>query len=508
MEYAGVTDDVEGTDSKGEDADPGGADDVAGAATGCALTRTDAGVARVALRTGRVVYVDRALCALLGYTAAELRGHPYTDFMHPKDRAHSAAVLARLARAASARRKPFGCRTAARFRHRAGATRWLQLELTVLLGAAPTCVAVVRDPAHATEPALTQSERRFRALVEASAQAVWTADAAGLVVGESPSWCAFTGQTEAERQGWGWLDAVHPDDRDDVVAQWQNDLRTLVPSDTEFRVRHHSGAWRWMSARAVPLFDDSGAVTGWVGMNRDIDVQKRALEALRESEARFFTVFHAGPVAACITALATRHFVDVNDAFLALTGFSREEVLGRSARELGLWATQPSERGASCQAGAQEPPPEAFRNLELRLRTKTGEVRDILISGEVLRFGDERGQLKLFYDITERKQTEEQLHRALQEVMSDTAWFSSQVLERLSQVRARKLERSALVTLSKRERQVLERLARGKSNEAIAAELGLATQTVRNYISAVYDKLGVRSRAEAVVWARERGVIG
>lgn len=125
-----------------------------------------------------------------------------------------------------------------------------------------------------------------------------------------------------------------------------------------------------------------------------------------------------------------------------------------------------------------------------------------------MRFGDERGQLKLFYDITERKQTEEQLHRALQEVMSDTAWFSSQVLERLSQVRARKLERSALVTLSKRERQVLERLARGKSNEAIAAELGLATQTVRNYISAVYDKLGVRSRAEAVVWARERGVIG
>ncbi len=50
-------------------------------------------------------------------------------------------------------------------------------------------------------------------------------------------------------------------------------------------------------------------------------------------------------------------------------------------------------------------------------------------------------------------------------------------------------------------------MARGKSNDAIAAELGIATQTVRNYISVIYDKLGVNSRAEAIVWARERGLI-
>ena len=62
--------------------------------------------------------------------------------------------------------------------------------------------------------------------------------------------------------------------------------------------------------------------------------------------------------------------------------------------------------------------------------------------------------------------------------------------------------------MTKRERDVLARLARGANNEIIAAELGVAVQTVRNYVAAVYDKLGVHSRAEAVVWARERGIVG
>ena len=62
--------------------------------------------------------------------------------------------------------------------------------------------------------------------------------------------------------------------------------------------------------------------------------------------------------------------------------------------------------------------------------------------------------------------------------------------------------------LSKREQEVLGLIARGLSNDTIAGELGLTVQTVRNYVAAVYDKLGVRSRAAAVVWARERGIVG
>ena len=63
-----------------------------------------------------------------------------------------------------------------------------------------------------------------------------------------------------------------------------------------------------------------------------------------------------------------------------------------------------------------------------------------------------------------------------------------------------------LAELTARERQVLTYVARGANNEAIGAALGLATQTVRNYLSSIYEKLGLHTRAEVVVWARERGL--
>jgi DNA-binding NarL/FixJ family response regulator len=96
--------------------------------------------------------------------------------------------------------------------------------------------------------------------------------------------------------------------------------------------------------------------------------------------------------------------------------------------------------------------------------------------------------------------------------MQDAAWFSRSVLERLAQVRATRagaaVNHAEVAELTPRERQVLERVAQGRRNEGIAAELGLSEQTVRNYVTRIYEKLGVHSHAEAVIWARERGLVG
>ncbi len=97
--------------------------------------------------------------------------------------------------------------------------------------------------------------------------------------------------------------------------------------------------------------------------------------------------------------------------------------------------------------------------------------------------------------------------QAIQEVMTDTAWFSRQVTERLAQIRLHGSGPAPMIDLTKREREVLTLVAKGINNDQVALELGIATQTVRNYISTIYDKLGVHSRAAAVVWARERGMI-
>jgi PAS domain S-box-containing protein len=118
--------------------------------------------------------------------------------------------------------------------------------------------------------ALQTSEARFRSLVETSAQIVWTADAGGMIVEDSPSWRAFTGQTYEQLASKGWLDALHTEDRDRIAALWLDAVRGKIPVDTEYRIRHISGEWRWTSCRAVPVLSPDGSARGWVGMNSDI----------------------------------------------------------------------------------------------------------------------------------------------------------------------------------------------------------------------------------------------
>ncbi|MEZ4435591.1 MAG: CheR family methyltransferase, partial [bacterium] len=137
--------------------------------------------------------------------------------------------------------------------------------------------------------ALHASEQKFRALIDASAQCVWTTDANGAVVEDSPSWRAFTGQSLAEWLDEGWAGAVHPEDRARALAAWEAAIIHREPFDDESRLRHREGGWRWTHIRAVPLRDASGAVHGWVAMNIDIAEKKQA-EQDREQLMREVTI--------------------------------------------------------------------------------------------------------------------------------------------------------------------------------------------------------------------------
>ena len=135
-----------------------------------------------------------------------------------------------------------------------------------------------------SEEALRQSEEQFRALVETSAQTVWTTNAEGQVVEDSPSWRDFTGQTFEEWKGEGWFNAVHPDDRDRISNSWQQAVQAGKYVEYNLRLRHKDESWRWMMMRAVPLSHPDGSVRGWVGMNTDITEQYEAEESLRQAK--------------------------------------------------------------------------------------------------------------------------------------------------------------------------------------------------------------------------------
>lgn len=121
-----------------------------------------------------------------------------------------------------------------------------------------------------SEARLRETEERFRALVQASAQTVWTTNSVGEIAEDSPSWRAFTGQTVMEFLGWGWLDAVHPQDRAAAASAMRQALASKAPATMEYRLRHSSGEWRWTQARTVPLVNEDGSIRSWVGMTVDI----------------------------------------------------------------------------------------------------------------------------------------------------------------------------------------------------------------------------------------------
>jgi PAS domain S-box-containing protein len=124
---------------------------------------------------------------------------------------------------------------------------------------------------------------RFRAAVNAVRGVLWTNDATGRMTGEQPGWAALTGQSQAEYEGYGWANAVHPDDREASVAAWNEAVAERKTFVFEHRVRRRDGVWRTFAIRAIPVIEPSGAIREWVGVHTDITEQRDAEAELRES---------------------------------------------------------------------------------------------------------------------------------------------------------------------------------------------------------------------------------
>lgn len=134
------------------------------------------------------------------------------------------------------------------------------------------------------EERVARSEARYRTLLQASSDLMWVTDADGNQQGAIPGWQAFTGQTDTEVMGYGWTDAIHPDDRAATVDAWNAAITAGRNFEVQQRIRRHDGVYRTMLARAVPSRDANGRVLEWVGMHTDITDRLQAEDALRRTE--------------------------------------------------------------------------------------------------------------------------------------------------------------------------------------------------------------------------------
>lgn len=243
-------------------------------------------------------------------------------------------------------------------------------------------------------------------------EGAWEWDIAGGIVQwfDSEQRSAGTSSQRSSGTIQDFTDMLHPDDRARV---WQklNELMTrqeVVYAD-EYRLIHPDGSVRWMSGAGRFYFDDGGKAVRMTGVLMDITERRREQDALRASEERYArAAFRASPHPIGITELATGRCMEVNDACLRLFGFRREEVIGNTTLLLGIWPN-PEDRARlveRVQAG------EAVRNCELSFKTKSGDVRHILVSSDLIELDGTRCLVTVGNDITERKQTEAKLHES------------------------------------------------------------------------------------------------
>jgi PAS domain S-box-containing protein len=187
---------------------------------------------------------------------------------------------------------------------------------------------------------LRESEELFQLLVQASAQIVWITNAEGEAELDSPSWREFTGQSFEQWRGMGWLDAIHPDDRGPTLQTWQQVLETQETLVIEYRLRHHSGDYRWMQARAIPQRTIDGTVRRWVGMNIDIHERKQQHLEVAERESHLRRVIDGtGNFIGLLDPAGT--MLEVNQLALTAAGITRDDVIGRPFWECPWWTFDP-----------------------------------------------------------------------------------------------------------------------------------------------------------------------
>ena len=240
----------------------------------------------------------------------------------------------------------------------------------------------------------------------------------------------------------------------------------------------------------------------------DLEPRRKAETALRDSEERFAKAFRLIPVPTAILSADDSRFVEVNDAFKGFFGYQAQDVIGQTPADLHLWPDEGEQgqfRSELAKAGS-------LQGYEARLSPREGPAVTCLIAAETVSIGGQCCILTVFQDISSRKRSEEDLVQAIEAVMADASWFSQGVVEKLAALRqpARPagIALAGMADLTAREREILGLVCQGQSDEEIAIVLGVARNTVRNHIAALFRKLGVNRRSALIVWARERGVGG
>lgn len=262
----------------------------------------------------------------------------------------------------------------------------------------------------AVDEEVRRNERRYRSLVLATAQVTWRADAEGDIIEPQPTWEAFTGQSLEQYKGWGWMEAIHPEDREYLTQRWRKAIarESRPPNDRyyeiQYRVRRHDGAYRRFITRTVPVLDSNGEVEEWVGICHDVTEQKVSEEQLRDSEERYRSLVEVAPDT--IFVHQEGRIIFMNPAgvrMLRAPGVA--SVIGTPALELAPPDSrlEVEERIRKVERGG------TVTTIEQRLRRFDGTYVDVELDATGFMYQGRPAVQVIARDITARRQSREQL---------------------------------------------------------------------------------------------------
>src|SRR5215469_14332123 len=244
------------------------------------------------------------------------------------------------------------------------------------------------------------------AIVNTIPTAAWTTRPDGYCDFINQVWLDYTGINAEKAQGWGWAEAIHPDDRTKLVEEWQSCLASGTPVDTEARIRRFDSSYRWFLIRGNPLKDERGNILKWYGTCIDIEDHKRGEQDLRSRE------------------LSWRQIVDNIPGLVATTGAMGEveflnrqtlEYFGNTSDELKNWAligaVHPDDLPRVIEARKKSIETGQIYDIEHRCRRADGVYRWFQVRG--LPVPDTENKVTAWYllltDIDDRKKAEEAL---------------------------------------------------------------------------------------------------
>lgn len=366
---------------------------------------------------GRLIEINDAALNTLGYSRQEVIGRTTTElgmWVDPEKRAMMIDMLRNL---------EFVQNLELRYRKKNGMIgHMLYSAERIEIEGMNFLISMVHDITDIknAEMELRESGEKYRTLVETAEDGVVLMDMAGRHLYTNTAYYNGLGYVPGDDPNPTGFDIIHPDD----IHLLKKGLEVLPVKGTyslEYRIRHRDGHWLSCAAKCTLIRDPSGKPHRILAIIRDITEKKKLENVLRKSEQLFSTIFRTSPVGIGISTLEDGRFIEVNDAILKKTGYTREEMIGLIAEDLGLWVDT-DERSRMLEMVRDNG---SVNGMEVKFRTKNGKINDVLFSAETIELEGQRYLLAMVVDITEKKKIEtalkesEERYRTLVESTED-----------------------------------------------------------------------------------------